>query len=208
MLVPGFGMNTRLTGLGSQRSWCCCAQSASSAFSWACNATIPSTPAVARPALISVTRRTPRSVLARERSINFCRLRTFFGSPACDAVKILCRRRRTSSSTRRQSIDDQSRTSPPGPFTMPAPAAGAGCPALSILVALTVSNVPFGSGVMSHESAQAHPARVSPLSGRAAARIRPVIRTDRRESRSPVPVSCCLSAAGISLSSRPVPLRD
>ena len=41
---------------------------------------------------------------ARERSINFCRLRTRLRSPACDAVKIRCRSRRTSSSTGRQSI--------------------------------------------------------------------------------------------------------
>ena len=34
-----------------------------------------------RHALRSVTRRTLNSVFARERSINFCRLRTFFRSP-------------------------------------------------------------------------------------------------------------------------------
>jgi hypothetical protein len=33
----------------------------------------------------------------------FCRLRTFVRSPAVDAVKIRCRNRRMSSSTRRQS---------------------------------------------------------------------------------------------------------
>ena len=37
--------------------------------------------------------------MARDRSINFCKLRTFLRSPACDAVKIRCRRRRTSPST-------------------------------------------------------------------------------------------------------------
>ncbi len=51
--------------------------------------TCPSMPAVKRPALRSVTRRTLSSVFARERSINFCRLRTCLRSPACDAVKIL-----------------------------------------------------------------------------------------------------------------------
>ena len=66
-------------------------------FCLACgvSTTSPSTPAVKRPALRSVTRRTLKSVFARERSINFCRLRTLFRSPACDAVKIRCRNRRT-----------------------------------------------------------------------------------------------------------------
>ena len=69
---------------------------------------------------------------ARERTISFCRLRTFFRSPACVAVKIRCRSRRTSSSTRRQSTASQSMTSPSGPFTV------------------TVSNLPIGSGVSVH----------------------------------------------------------
>jgi hypothetical protein len=56
-------------------------------------------------------------------------------------------------------------------------------------------------------SAQAHPARVSTLSGSAMRRIRPVIRDQRREKAAvQIPVSCCLSAAGISFSGRPVPL--
>ena len=55
---------------------------------------------------------------ARERSISFCRSRTFFRSPSCVAVKIRCRSRRTSSSTRRQSTASQSSTSPSGPFTV------------------------------------------------------------------------------------------
>ena len=66
----------------------------------------------------SVTRRTLHRAFARERSINFCRLRTFFRSPACVAVKIRCHSRRTSSSTARQSTASQSRTSPSGPFTV------------------------------------------------------------------------------------------
>ena len=48
--------------------------------------TSPSMHAVLRPALPSVTRRTLTSVLARDRSINFCKLRTFFRSPALLAV--------------------------------------------------------------------------------------------------------------------------
>ena len=75
------------------------------------NATSPSTPAVLRPALSCVTRRTLTSVFDRLRSISFCRLRTRLRSPSCDALKILCRSRRTSSSTGRQSIASQSRSS-------------------------------------------------------------------------------------------------
>jgi hypothetical protein len=88
--------------------------------------TSPSTPAVRRPALRSVTRRTLISVFARDRSINFCRLRTFFRSPAFDAVKIRCRSLRTSSSTRRQSMACQSKGASSGPFTTPTVAVEAG----------------------------------------------------------------------------------
>jgi hypothetical protein len=92
------GTYTRLTGLGvhdRDRFW---AQLAHSAFGWEPITTLPSTPAVRRPALSSVTRRTLSSALARERSINLWRLRTFFRSPALDAAKMRCRSRRTSSS--------------------------------------------------------------------------------------------------------------
>ncbi len=54
--------------------------------------TSPSTPAVRRPALRSVTRRTLKSALARERNINFCRFLTFARFPALLAVKIRWRR--------------------------------------------------------------------------------------------------------------------
>jgi hypothetical protein len=104
-----------------------------SAFSQAASTMRPSTPAVLRPALSSVTRRTLNNALARERSISFCRLRTFFRSPALLAVKIRCRSRRTSSSTCRQSTASQSRTSSSGPFTV------------------AVSNLPLGSGVRVHQ---------------------------------------------------------
>src|SRR6266542_1133288 len=97
------GINTRLTGLGLHAVASCWSQSASSAFSPAPSTTLPSTPAVLRPAFRSVTRRTLRNAFARERSISFCRLRTFFRYPAWVAVKILCRSRCTSSSTRRVS---------------------------------------------------------------------------------------------------------
>jgi hypothetical protein len=49
---------------------------------------MPSTPAVERPALIWVTRRTLSRALPRDRSINFCRLRILARSPACDAMKM------------------------------------------------------------------------------------------------------------------------
>ena len=100
---PCLGMYTRLTGSALNGSAFWCTLSASFALASGVSTTSPSTPAVMRPALRSVTRRTLKSVFARDRSINFCRLRTFFRSPAFDAVKIRCRNRRTSSSTRRQS---------------------------------------------------------------------------------------------------------
>ncbi len=124
------------------------------------------TPAVLRPALCSVTRRTLTSMLARERSSNFCRLRTLARSPACDAVKIRCRRRRTRSSTCRQLTNDQSVVSPSGPFTTPTPAAaGPAAAALAVRVGM-VSNLPFGSGVIGSRASQAHQIHVSTLSGR------------------------------------------
>jgi len=67
----------------------CCTQLARSTLASSDSATTPSTPAVFRPALTSVTRRTLTNVFARDRSISFCRLRTFFRSPSRDAVKIL-----------------------------------------------------------------------------------------------------------------------
>lgn len=81
------------------------------------NATSPSMPAVVRPALCCVTRRTLCSVFDRLRSISFCRLRTRFRSPSCDALKIRRRSRRTSFSTGRHQIASQSRWSSCGPFT-------------------------------------------------------------------------------------------
>ena len=159
-------------------------------------------PAVLRPALTSVTRRTLNSVLARERSISFCRFRTLFRSPACDAVKIRCRRRRTSSSTCRQSIDNQSavvvlrsvhhgdsrrdcarvRSSSWRP-TCPS------VPVSSVIDVLTGSpgprQHPFGSGQ-------------PPVSGQ-------LCGTTAEGPATHVPVSCCLSAAGIRFLGHPVP---
>ena len=126
-------MKTRLTGQGPHAAAPCWSQEAISAFSLSPSTILPSTPAVLRPALTSVTRRTLNNAFARERSISFCRLRTFFGSPALLAVKIRCRSRRTSSPACRQSTASQSRTSSSGPFTM------------------MVSNLPIGSGVSVHQ---------------------------------------------------------
>jgi len=84
-----------------------------------------------RPALSSVTRRTLTSVFDRDRSISFCRLRTRLRSPACDAVKIRCRSRRTSSSARSQLTLSQLQGPSSGPFTT-----------------LVASNLPFGSSVV------------------------------------------------------------
>ena len=115
--------------------------------------TSPSIPAVLRPALSSVTRRTLTSVLARDRSINFCKLRTFFRSPALLAVKIRCLKRCTSRSTARHETASQSTGPPVGPFT-------------SAEIA-SVSNLPSGSSVLIRFASQAHLVHVSSLAGRA-----------------------------------------
>jgi hypothetical protein len=134
-------MYTRLTGWALNGSVLCCTLSTSFILASGVSTTSPSTPAVRRPALRSVTRRTLNSVLARERSINFCRLRTRWESPAFDAVKIRWRKRRTLASQARQSTARQSRVSSSGPFT-------------ATLVA--ASNLSFGSGATSSSSSRAH----------------------------------------------------
>jgi hypothetical protein len=136
-----------------------------------------STPAVRRPALRSVTRLTLNSVFARDRNINFCRLRTFSRSPAFDAVKIRCLSRRTSASTRRQSIWRQSKGASSGPFTT---------------TTVGASNLSSGSGAPIIFLSTDSPDHVSALSRRTTrVRIRPVMRDDRPEeaaipSRFPV----------------------
>src|SRR5215510_22504 len=131
---PDFGMNTRLTGQGLHAAAPRWSQAAISAFSQPARTTRPPTPAVLRPALTSVTRRTLTNAFARERSISFCKLRTFLRSPALLAVKIRCRSRRTPSSTARHCTASQSRTSPSGPFT-----------------AAAAPNLPIGSGASNHQ---------------------------------------------------------
>src|SRR5664279_3435009 len=159
LLSACLGMYTRLTGRACHGSELRCIQVTSSALAAGSSTTSPSMPAVLRPALISVTRRTLSSVLACDRSISFCRLRTFFRSPACDAVKIRCRRRRTFSWAACQSTACQSRVWSSGPFTTTSlPADFAAC---RVVIA---SNLPFGSGVVVIVSAQAHLTRVGTLS--------------------------------------------
>jgi hypothetical protein len=124
-------MCTRLTARGfhDDRDWC--TRTATPALAPGVKATSPSIPAVLRPALRCVTCRTLTSVLARLRSISFCRFLTFGQSCSRDALKIRCRSRRTSPSQARQSISSQlagaffgGRSS--GPFTVTAPIATAG----------------------------------------------------------------------------------
>ena len=185
---PGLGMYTRLTGMALNGSALCCTLSASCILASGVSTTSPSTPAVRRPALRSVTRRTLTSVFARERSINFCNRRTLARSPAFDAVKIRCRNRRTSSSTRRQSIWRQSKGASSGPFTT--------------TVRRGVQLVLGFRGHRSSFSSQAHLTASAPLS-RPGTRpgIRPVIRDDQPGGAGHrVPVSRCLSAAGIRFS--------
>ena len=179
MRLPGLGMYTRLTGRALNGSAWCWILSASLALASGVSTTSPSTPAVRRPALRSVTRRTLSSVFARERSINFCNWRTLCRSPAFDAVKIRCRNRRTSASTRRQSIWRQSKGASSGPFTTPT-------------MAVAASNLSSGSGASVIFLLTGSPDRVSALS-RPGTRpgIRPVIRDDHLEeaaimSRFPV----------------------
>ena len=151
-------------------------------------------PAVLRPALTSVTRRTLTSVLARERSINFCRFRTL--------AQVSCLRCREDPLPQtpyvvldlRQSMDGQSVISSSGPFTTPAAVAAAPwpqpCRGVQLALRFQCCSVIVSS--------QAHPAHVSTLSGRG---IGPYpasyAGTSGGGAGYGVPVSCCLSATGI-----------
>ena len=147
----------------------------------ASSAVLPSTPAVSRPALISVTRRTLNSVFARERSINFCRLRTRLRSPARDAVKIRCRRRRTSSSTvppiDRRPVEMFVLRSVHHASVRPHRRRATVCSSWRP----TCPSVPASCIIGPHRLTRPTSA---PFRVRAPARIRPVIRDDRRRSRS------------------------
>ena len=124
------------------------------------------------------------------------------GDCARVALKILCLNRRTLLSWWRQGMASQSEGSSSGPFTSRAAIASAyACPP-------KVSNLPFGASVSADDSSKAHQAHVSSLSRQAFACIQPVIRDSRRRHSPVVPVSCCLSAAGIRFLGLPVPPRD
>jgi hypothetical protein len=97
-----FGIYTRLTARGCHdgRDWC--TRTATAVLASEVSATSPSIPAVLRPALRCVTCLTLTSVLARLRSISFCRFLTRGQSCSRVALKIRCRSRRTCSSCARQ----------------------------------------------------------------------------------------------------------
>src|SRR5436305_5688200 len=166
-------MYTRLTGRATNGSVLRCILATKFALALEVSATSPSMPAVRRPALRSLTRRTLKSAFAREQSINFCRLRTLARSPARDAVKIRCRSRRTLSSQARQSTASQSRIASSGPF------------ATATAVA---SNLSFGSRALVIFPFTGSPDRVSPLS-RPGTRpgIRPVMRDGGRRASQTCP---------------------
>jgi hypothetical protein len=77
---------------------------------------------------------------------SFCKLRTFFRSPACDAAKMRCRRRRTSSSTCRQSTAFQSRIPPSGPFAITSLST-----ATAVSGSVMASNLSLGSDAAGHQ---------------------------------------------------------
>jgi hypothetical protein len=177
-LPPGLGMNTRLAGSALNGSRECATLSTSSSLAFGVSTTSPSTPAVRRPALRSVTLRTLSSVFEWDRSINACNRRTLCRSPALDAVKIRCRNRRTFRSAARQSIWRHSDAASSGPLTPACTAA---------------SSLPSGSGITFIFLFTGSPDRVSPLS-RPSTRpgIRPVIHAPPAEglaSRSRFPAA-------------------
>jgi hypothetical protein len=69
-------MYTRLTGSALNGSRECATLSTNSALAFGVSTTSPSTPAVRRPALRSVTLRTLTNAFERDRSINACNRRT------------------------------------------------------------------------------------------------------------------------------------
>src|SRR6266498_1241547 len=172
-----FGIHTRLTGRACQGLDDSCSVVASSALAKEVSATSPSIPAVLRPALRCVACRTLTSVLARLRSISFCKLRTFFRSPSRVALKILCRSRRTVSSWARQSMASQSRRASSGPFTPRSAIATARAKAvICVQLALRFRRFDIERQRLTWSTS-------APLRVRASARIRPVMRKDRRRSR-------------------------
>ena len=127
-----------------------CTRSANFILAFGVSTTSPSTPAVKRPALRSVTRRTLTSVFARDRSINFCRLRT--------RLQVACLRRREDPlpQTPYALLTGTPINSVPGKDSSSGPFAAATAAA---------SNLSFGSGVSIIFLFTGSPDRVSTLSG-------------------------------------------
>ena len=148
-------------------------------------------PAVLRPALSSVTRRTLTSALQRDRSISLCKLRTCFRSPSRDAVKIRCRN---------AVLPARPWPSPPAPSRAVSP--------FAVAVA-TASNMPVGSALSSPLSPQAHPTRVSQRPFRPGHPPYPAgYRGGQQEDQPSAAVSRCLSATGIRFPGHPYPAGD
>src|SRR6266550_2735064 len=82
VLSWAFGIYTRLTATGRHELRVACTCTATSARAWAVNATRPSIPAVARPALRCVTCRTLISVFDQLRNMSFCRFLALARSPS------------------------------------------------------------------------------------------------------------------------------
>jgi len=123
---------------------------------------------------------------------------------ACDAAKIRCLSRRTSSSACRLSTPRQPATSPSGPFTMPAPHAPA-CTSAAM-----ASNLPFGSGVLGHQSLR-RPTRLTSahFRVRAPAPYPAGYPRSAAEVRRPRPgFPAAFRHAGVGFLSRPAPARD
>src|SRR6266540_3756472 len=186
VLSWAFGIYTRLTATGRHELRVACTCTATSARARAVNATRPSIPAVARPALRCVTCRTLTSVFDQFRSMSFCRFRAFARSPSRTALKILRRSRRTRSSCIRQSTCCQAshRTHQAGP-----PVRSPRCP--------TCPSVPTFT---SASSSKAHLPTSAPIRGsRHQARYPAGYPTTIQEKDlvTQLSVSRCLSTTGI-----------
>ena len=148
------------------------------------SATSPSIPAVLRPALRCATRRTLTSVLARLRSISFCRFLTLGQSSSLLALKIRCRSRSTSRSGPAQTIESHSSALSParrssGPFTM----RRLTCPSVRAVPALGLQR-------LTCPRQHAFASRTGRVSGQ-------LYETASGGTSHVASFSCCLSATGI-----------
>lgn len=160
-----------------------------------------SIPAVRRPVLCCVTRFTLTSVFEWERSMSFCKFRTFFRSPSCAAVKMRCLSRLTDASALAQSMLCQVWAWSSGPFAVVggiAATAATATPSFGIQLALR-----FGS--LRSSSSRAYLIRVGSLSGRGTASCPTSYGT---RLRSPRPFPLGFRPVGVRFSDHPVPLED